>query len=103
MLNGSAKRGARALNALLATCALALATGAGTIATTSTAEAYRYMSCGELWYARNAIYAAKGYCFETPRAIAVFGPRCYPPYGRLNQREAREVSTIRTWERRKGC
>jgi hypothetical protein len=26
------------------------------------------MSCDELWYARNAIYARNGYCFQTPRA-----------------------------------
>ncbi len=64
---------------------------------------YRCMSCGELWYERNAIFARKGYCFQTRRAIRVFGPRCYPPYGRLNRWERDRVAEIRYWERVKGC
>jgi len=59
--------------------------------------------CKHLWLERNGIYANKGYCFETARAIAVFGPRCYPPYGKLNAGERRIVSEIKRWERRKGC
>ena len=64
---------------------------------------YSRMSCDQLWYARNAIYAAKGYCFETDRAIAVFGPGCFPPYGRLSSGEKRRVAEIKKWERRRGC
>jgi hypothetical protein len=30
-------------------------------------------SCDELWYLRNAIYKAAGYCFKTSRAISTFG------------------------------
>lgn len=30
-------------------------------------------SCGDLWYERNAIYKAAGYCFKTTRAIRAFG------------------------------
>lgn len=30
-------------------------------------------SCGDLWYRRNAIYKAAGYCFKTARAIQAFG------------------------------
>jgi hypothetical protein len=30
-------------------------------------------SCDQLWLKRNSIYKDLGYCFETPRAIAVFG------------------------------
>ncbi len=70
---------------------------------TAWAKPYSAMSCGELWYARNAIYAAKGYCFKTQRARQVFGPRCYPPYGRLSGSEQREVNLIRSFERRRGC
>ena len=33
------------------------------------------MSCGELWYARNAIYARRGYCFETERGDSDEGAR----------------------------
>jgi hypothetical protein len=64
---------------------------------------YRCMGCGELWYERNAIFAEKGYCFQTRRAIRVFGPRCYPPYGRLNRWERDRVAEIRYWERVKRC
>lgn len=60
-------------------------------------------SCGQLWYQRNAIYAKQGYCFETPAAIAAFGPRCYPPYGKLTPRQTRKVKRIRAKERAKGC
>jgi hypothetical protein len=67
------------------------------------AEPLRYMSCGELWYARNAIYAQNGYCFQTSRAISVFGRACFPPYGRLSPYEQRRVNDIIAWERRKGC
>ena len=37
---------------------------------------YSSMSCYDLWYARNAIFADEGYCFKTQRAINVFGRRC---------------------------
>jgi hypothetical protein len=67
------------------------------------AQSLRSMSCSELWYERNAIYAEKGYCFETRRAIREFGPACFPPYGELSRREQRRVNDIREWERRKGC
>ena len=30
-------------------------------------------SCEDLWYQRNEIYKAQGYCFRTQRAIAAFG------------------------------
>lgn len=85
--------------------AVALTLG-GILAATASgalAQSYSQMSCSELWYARNAIYAEKGYCFQTRRAIAVFGPRCYPPYGRLNGWERRRVNLIESWEYRKGC
>lgn len=67
------------------------------------AQSYRYMSCDELWYARNEIYAEKGYCFKTARARAVFGRGCFPPYGKLTAREQRRVSEIERWEYRNGC
>ena len=63
----------------------------------------RYMSCGELWYERNSIFADEGYCFRTRAAIRTFGERCYPPYGRLNRWEKERVNTLKYWERVKGC
>lgn len=62
-----------------------------------------YMSCGELWYARNAIYARNGYCFKTARARAEFGRGCFPPYGALRGWERRRVDELQMWEARKGC
>lgn len=64
---------------------------------------YAYMSCGQLWYARNAIYASKGYCFQTVQGQQAFPNSCFPPYGKLNKWEANQVSQIKYWERRKGC
>ena len=61
------------------------------------------MSCGELWYARNEIYARNGYCFKTARARAQFGPGCFPPYGQLGGWEKRRVDELQYWERRNGC
>nr|WP_321457340.1 YARHG domain-containing protein [uncultured Cohaesibacter sp.] len=67
------------------------------------AQGYGNMSCGELWYARNSIYAQQGYCFKTSRARQVFGPRCYAPWGRLTPSQQRRVDDIVYWERRYGC
>ena len=61
------------------------------------------MSCEDLWLARNQIYADNGYCFQSQRARAIFGPGCIPPYGKLAPEEAREVSILQSWERRRGC
>jgi hypothetical protein len=65
--------------------------------------AARGESCDQLWQARNSIFAAAGHCFKTSRAIAVFGPRCYPPYGRLTAPQQARVNSIIAEERRLGC
>ena len=67
------------------------------------AQAYPNMNCEQLWYARNEIFAARGYCFKTPKAQVVFGEGCFPPYGELRGYESQEVKRIRQWEKRKGC
>lgn len=72
-------------------------------ASQAVAQSYRSMNCDELWYARNAIYADNGYCFETRRARRAFGRSCFPPYGELSGPDRREVAAIQRWERRKGC
>ncbi len=33
----------------------------------------RAETCDDLWYARNEIYKAQGYCFRTRRGIEAFG------------------------------
>lgn len=86
--------------------AIAAAGMAGSQLATSTsavAQDPSGMSCYQLWYARNAIYARKGYCFRTSRAQSVFGPGCFPPYGRLNGWERERVNELQYWERRRGC
>ncbi len=35
--------------------------------------AARAETCDDLWYARNEIYKAQGYCFRTRRGIEAFG------------------------------
>ncbi len=88
-----------ALAGVSALSALTLIGSAGQVQ----AQGLQYMSCSQLWYARNAIFAQKGHCFRTARGRASFGRRCYPPYGRLNRWEQRRVSRIKNWEYRKGC
>jgi hypothetical protein len=65
--------------------------------------AARGESCDQLWQARNSIFAEAGHCFKTSRAIAVFGARCYPPYGRLTGAQQARVNSIIAEERRLGC
>lgn len=59
-------------------------------------------SCDQLWQARNSIFAEAGHCFKTSRSIAVFGARCYPPYGRLTGAQQGRVNSIIAEERRLG-
>ena len=61
------------------------------------------MSCYDLWYARNRIFANNGYCFTSAKAINIFGRRCYTSHIRLSRAEKEEVNTIKYWERRNGC
>jgi hypothetical protein len=81
----------------------AIALSLTAIAPAAAQNIYEGMTCPGLWLARNEIYANRGFCFESPRAIREFGPRCYPPYGRLTPTEQRWVDDIRAVERRRGC
>jgi hypothetical protein len=67
------------------------------------AQDYSNMSCDDLWEARNQIYADEGFCFKTDAALQEFGHRCYPPYGRLNHHEQREVNEIQQAESDNDC
>jgi len=80
--------------------AAALALAAAPIAFSSAARAD---ACDRLWYERNSIYADAGYCFQTARARAVFGARCYSPYGRLSPGAQRQVNEIQAEEDGRGC
>ncbi len=83
----------------------AISAGAAAVSAPSPARAEDAadMSCDQLWYARNAIYARNGYCFNTARARSVFGAGCFPPYGQLSGWEKSRVNELQSWERRKGC
>lgn len=87
----------RALVALTAASSILI------LAPAANAANYGSMTCSQLWYARNSIYAENGYCFKTAKARAVFGPGCFPPYGKLSKWEQQQVDQIRYWENRKGC
>ena len=65
------------------------------------------MSCGDLWYRRNEIFARNGYCFKTDRAIRVFGNQGCRFYVEsdvpMSRAEREEVEILRALERRKDC
>ena len=67
----------------------------------------RAQSCGQLWYERNSIYKAAGYCFRTPRAISAFGNAGCTYDSEydvpLSPRQRRRVEDIRAMEREFGC
>jgi uncharacterized protein len=64
-------------------------------------------SCDQLWYQRNSIYKANGYCFHTPRGIRAFGNAgcSYNSDGAvpLSAAERRTIAMIQGLERAKGC
>ena len=64
---------------------------------------YHEMSCAQLWYERNAIFARHGYCFKSERGINAFGKGCTPPYGKIPGNLKRVVKEIKGYEQRKGC
>ncbi len=59
--------------------------------------------CEALWRARNAIFANKGYCFESGDAQAAFGKGCFPPYGKLTAAEEADVQSIKDVEAHQRC
>lgn len=71
------------------------------------AQDYWSLSCGDLWYRRNAIFARNGYCFKTDRALRVFGNENCRYYVEadvpMSQGERRQVEILRDVERQKGC
>lgn len=47
--------------------------GFTTLAMTTAPRPVLAQSCDDLWFARNEIYKAQGYCFRTRRGIEAFG------------------------------
>lgn len=87
---------------LISLVALGAVVAGGLMVTPAPAQA-QGRSCYALWHERNEIYARNGYCFRTARARSVFGPGCFPPYGRLSGWEARRVRDLQEEEDMRGC
>jgi YARHG domain len=61
-------------------------------------------SCYDLWYRRNEVFAANGYCFKTQLGIDTFGNAdCYTSTPKLTRAERREVNAIKAQEKKQGC
>jgi hypothetical protein len=64
-------------------------------------------NCDQLWYQRNSIFKAAGYCFKTSRSIRVFGNAgCAYDNERdvpLSDRDRQTINTIQQVERMKRC
>jgi hypothetical protein len=65
------------------------------------------LNCDQLWYQRNSISKAAGYCFHTPRAIRVFGNAgCTHDSASdlpLSDRDRQVINSIEQVERMKSC
>lgn len=85
------------------TLAILLAGSAATLVPVPASAQNWSQTCYNLWYQRNAIYARNGYCFKTDRARNVFGPGCFPPYGRVSPGEQNQIDWIQNQERQMGC
>lgn len=61
-------------------------------------------SCYDLWYERNAIYDARGFCFKSSLGKRVFdNSDCYTDRPRFTRSEQRRIDQIIRQERRLGC
>ena len=61
-------------------------------------------TCFDLWYQRNAIFAANGYCFGTAKGKANFSnDSCTTTTPNLSASERRDVDRIKSEEKRNGC
>ena len=61
-------------------------------------------SCYDLWYARNAIYDAKGYCFKTELAQDVFdNDDCWTNAPKLTKKELALIEAIKDEEEDRHC
>lgn len=80
---------------------LILATSIGVLLSVEPALAE---SCYDLWYERNSIYDANGFCFKTQLGRQTFdNSDCYTNNVRLSRREQRRVNEIQDEEDARGC
>jgi hypothetical protein len=60
--------------------------------------------CYDLWYERNAIYDANGYCFNTRDGRRTFdNSDCYTDDPDFTRREQRRIQQIKREEAELGC
>lgn len=61
-------------------------------------------SCYDLWYERNSIYDANGFCFKSRLGQETFdNSDCYTNRVQLSKREQWRVDQIQDEESRRGC
>jgi hypothetical protein len=61
-------------------------------------------SCYDLWYARNAIFDAKGYCFKTDLGQQVFdNSDCWTNSPKLTKKELAFIEAIKAEEKARHC
>ncbi|MDZ7576061.1 MAG: caspase family protein [Pseudotabrizicola sp.] len=61
-------------------------------------------SCFDLWYARNAIFAERGYCFTSAEGKKWFdNSQCHTSAPQLSSAETAEVNAIKAREKAQGC
>ena len=61
-------------------------------------------SCYDLWYARNAIYDAAGYCFQTDLGMETFdNDDCWTTHPRLSKKQQKLVAQIQAEEKARHC
>ncbi len=83
----------------IALAALAIATAAP-----ATAALAASPSCYDLWYARNAIYDAHGFCFSTALGRETFdNSDCWTKYPKLSHQEQVYVANIQAVEKARQC
>ena len=77
---------------------------AAVLATIVSVEPAMAESCYDLWYERNSIYDANGYCFTTTLGRQTFdNSDCYTKRARLSADEQWRVDQIQEEEARRGC
>jgi len=61
-------------------------------------------SCPDLWYKRNAIYDANGYCFKTAKGKATFdNSDCWTSHPKFSSWEWKQIKAIKKMEKLEGC
>jgi hypothetical protein len=61
-------------------------------------------SCYDLWYERNSIYDANGYCFKTKLGRETFdNSDCYTKHPQFSEQEQWRIDQLKSEEENRGC